>query len=206
MAENRSTLEAFTSPIGSAVFPWITKADTRFNAEGVFKTQISVPFEDAQAFIVKLEKARDDFIATLDPQKQASFNAVPVYEEEYTRPDFPADATDAEKDAIRKDFVPEPTGNVLFKFKLNARVTPRDETKDAFDQKPIVVSAEDGAAVDKPVYMGSVIRIKGQIAPYTNAMSKSAGVTLRMKAVQVLELVSGGSGEGSSFWTDFDDS
>jgi hypothetical protein len=53
--------------------------------------------------------------------------------------------------------------------------------------------------------MGSVIRIKGQIAPYTNAMSKSAGITLRMKAVQVIERVGGGDGN-SSFWTDFDDS
>lgn len=203
MADNK--LEAFTSPIGTAVFPWITKADTRFNADGVYKTELSVPFEEAQSFIAKLEKVRDDFIATLDPAKQAQYNAVNVYTEEYSRPEFPADATDAEKDAIRAAFTPEPTGNVLFKFKLNARVTPRDESKEPFAQQPIVVSAEDGAAVEGPVYMGSVIRIKGQIAPYTNAMSKMAGITLRMKAVQVIERVGGGDGN-SSFWTDFDDS
>ena len=199
-------LEAFTSPVGEAVFPWITRADTRFNADGVYKTQLSVPMEEAQAFIAKLEKVRNDFIATMDPVKQQTFNSVAVYEDEYSRPVFPADATDEQKDAIRAGHVPELTGNVLFKFKLNARVTPRDETKDSFTQSPIVVSAADGAAVEQPVYGGSAIRIKGQIAPYTNAMSKSVGITLRMKAVQVVDLVSGNGGGDSSFWTDFGDS
>jgi hypothetical protein len=55
MADNK--LEAFTSPIGTAVFPWITKTDTRFNADGVYKTELSVPFEEAQSFIAKLEKS-----------------------------------------------------------------------------------------------------------------------------------------------------
>lgn len=204
MAEN-NFLEAFTSPIGTAVFPWITKADTRYNADGVFKTQLSVPFEDAQNFIAALEKARNDFIATLNPQQQQQYTAVPVYEDEYSRPEFPAEATDEEKDAIRAAHTPEPTGNVLFKFKLNKKVTPRDPEKEAFTQEPVVVNAAEGAAVTEPVYMGSTIRIKGQIAPYTNAMSKTAGITLRMKAVQVIDLVTGSGGSGSSFWTDFGD-
>ncbi len=55
-----------------------------------------------------------------------------------------------------------------------------------------------------PVYGGSIIRVRGQIVPYTSAAAGICGITLRMKAVQVIDLVTG-SGEGSAFWTDFDD-
>lgn len=203
MTEKRKPLEAFTSPVGMAVFPWISKSDTRFDADGVYKTSLAVPFEEAQGFIAALEKARDAFIATLDVAQQQQYTAAPVYVDEMSRPKFEPDATDEEKAAIKKTFLPEPTGNVLFKFKLNSKVTPRDPDKEPFTQAPVVVGAADGVAITEPVYNGSVIRVRGQIAPYTSAASKVAGLTLRMKAVQVIELVSGSGGGNSGFWTDF---
>lgn len=190
--------EAFTSPVGEAVFPWITKADTEYSATGVFKTDLSVPFEAAQDFIAKLEKARADFIATLPIGKQESLTPRPVYFDEYTRPEYPEDATDDEKKALRDAWVGEPTGNVLFRFKLNAHV---DTDDGGFDQAPVVVDAASGEKVTDAVFGGSVIRVRGQIVPYTNNAAATVGVTLRMKAVQVIEIVSGG-GDGS-FWTDF---
>lgn len=197
-------LEVFITPVGTAVFPWITRSDTRYNGDGTYKTELSVPFEEAQSFIAKIEKVRDAHLATIDPAKQPLYAVQPVYTEEYTRPEFPKDATDEEKDALRKAHTPELTGNVLFKLKLNAKVTPRDPDKEAFTQTPVIIDAADGAAHEGPVYGGSVIRCKGQIAPYDNAMSKTVGVTLRMKTVQVIEAV-GGSGGNSGFWTDFGD-
>jgi len=191
--------EAFTSPVGEAVFPWITKADTTYNASGVFKTDLSVPFEAAQDFIAKLEKARADFIATLPVGKQQALNPRPVYTDEYTRPEYPEDATDDEKKAIRDAWVGEPTGNVLFRFKLKAHV---DTDDGGFDQTPVVVNAASGEKIAEAVFGGSVIRVRGQIVPYTNNAAGTVGVTLRMKAVQVIEIVTGG-GDGS-FWTNFD--
>ena len=190
--------EAFTSPVGEAVFPWITKADTTYVQTGVFKTDLSVPFEQAQDFIAKLEKARADFIATLPTAKQGALTPRPVYTDEYTRPEYPEDATDDEKKAIRDAWVGEPTGNVLFRFKLKAHV---DTDDGGFDQTPVVVDASTGERVTDAVFGGSIIRVRGQIVPYTNNAAATVGVTLRMKAVQVIEIVSGG-GDGS-FWTDF---
>jgi len=199
MANDRPNYEVFTSPAGEAVYPWLTKADTRHDAKGVFKTDLSLPFELAQDFIAKLEKTRNDFIQTLPVNKQKSMTPVPVYREEFTRPDIPEGATDEEKQAIWDAWEGEPTGNVLFRFKMKARVEPKEG--EAFDQKPTIVSADTGEKIDDAVYGGSILKVKGQIVPYTAPASNTVGVTLRMKAVQVIELVSGGG--DSSFWTDF---
>lgn len=190
---------AFTSPVGEAVFPWLTRADTTYNTTGVYKTDLSVPFELAQDFIAKLEGARNDFVQTLPIAKQTALAAKPVYAEELTRPDYPEDATDDEKKAIRDAWVGEPTGNVLFRFKLKAHV---DTDDGGFDQAPAVISADTGEKIEDAVFGGSVIRVRGQIVPYTNNASGVVGVTLRLKAVQVVELVTG-SGDGG-FWTNFD--
>lgn len=199
---DKKLLEAFTSPAGEAVYPWITRADTTYDATGLYHCDLSVPFELAQNFIAKLEKARDSFIATLPVAKQQSLAPRAVYKEELTRPEYPEGATDEEKQAIRDAWAGEPTGNVIFRCKLKAQVTPKDG--DAFTQKPIVVTADTGEAVESPVFGGSIVRVRGQIVPYTNDAAQSVGITLRMKAVQVIELVTGDS-SGGGFWTDFDD-
>lgn len=196
MAEdNKPRYQAFISPAGEAVFPWLHKPDTQFDAAGVYKVSLSLPFELAQDFIAKLESARNEFIATLPVAKQRALTPKPVYTMETTRP--PKDATDAEKHA----FVPEETGNVLFLAKMKAKVDL--ENGDSFTQSPVVVHADTGAAVEEPVYAGSVIRMKGQIVPYVNSSNATVGITLRLKAVQVIDLVTGdGSG---AFWSDFED-
>jgi hypothetical protein len=186
--------------VGEAVFPWITKADTQFGGAGVYKVDLSVPFEAAQGFIAKLQGARDDFIQSLPIAKQSALTPRPVYIEELTRPVYPDNATDEEKKAIRDEWVGEPTGNVLFRMKLKAHV---DTDDGGFDQAPVVVLASTGEKIEQPVFGGSVIRCRGQIVPYTNNAAATVGVTLRLKAVQVLELVSGEG--GGSFWTDFPD-
>ena len=192
--------EAFVSPAGLAVFPWLNEPDTQHVKTGVFKVDVSVPFKEAGEAIAKLQGIRDAFIETLPVAKQRALTPVPVYKEELTRPEYPENATDAEKQAIRDAFVGEPTGNVLFRFKMNRLVTPQGG--EAFEQSPVIVSADTGEAITDPVYAGSLIRAKGQVVPYTAAASGTVGVTLRLKAVQVIDLVTGSG--GSSFWTDFE--
>jgi hypothetical protein len=187
----RRQLEVFQTPLGVLNYPWVNKPDTRYNPTGVFQTKISVPLEQAQDLIAQMERIRDDEFAKLDPQKSATFTKKDVYELEFSQPD--ADATEAEKEA----FVPEPTGNVIFKAKLNAVVTPTEG--DAFTQTVILIDGDE-APVTLPIWSGSKAMIRGQVVPWSNAAQKQTGVTLRMKAVKVLELV---TGEGST-WGDFD--
>lgn len=195
------TYETFVTPAGEAVFPWVTKADTQHDAAGIYHVDLSVPFEAAQDFIAKLERVRDEFVTTLPAAKQKSLIPRPVYIDELTRPDYPEDATDEERAAIREAWEGEPTGNVIFRCKMKAKFSNAEG--EVFEQSPIVVHADTGERVTEPVYGGSIMKVKGQIVPYTNAASGMVGVTLRMKAVQVIELVSGGGGTG--YWTDFDE-
>jgi len=192
-----NTLQAFLSPVGEAVFPWITRADTEHDSNGVYHTDLSVPFEEAQDFIATLEKARDDFIQTLPINKQKSLIPRPVYNEELTRPEYPENSTKEQRAEIRAAWNGEPTGNVLFRFKLKANVVPREG--EPFSQSPIIVDDNTGEGIEGALYGGSIIRVKGQIVPYTNAAAGIVGITLRMKAVFVVEQVGASGGDG--FWT-----
>ena len=179
---DKPTYEVFTTPVGELVYPWLTKADTRYDPEGVFQTKLLLPFELAQDLIARLEGVRSDFIGTLEVAQQKKLEPTAVFELEY-------------------DEDGEETGNVLIKVKMKATVTPREG--EAFTQSPVIVYAEDGSAVTEAVYGGTMARLKGQIVPYTNAASGRVGVTLRLRSVQVHELVTG-TGGGGAFWSDFD--
>lgn len=182
--DKKPNFEVFTTPVGELVYPWLSRADTRYEPEGIFQTKLLLPFDGAQELIARLEGVRTDFIQTLSVSDQKKLVPAEVFEMEYDE--------DAE----------EETGNVLLRFKLKQRITPK--TGDPFTQAPVIVDAATGEAIAAPVYGGTMARLKGQIVPYTNAASKSVGVTLRLRAVQVHELVSG-SGEAGAFWSDFGD-
>lgn len=178
--DNKKGFEIFVTPIGQLEFPWLTKADTRFDPDGVYKTNLILPFEDTltQELIAKLARVRDDYFQSMDTPLQKNSTKVDVYEEVL-------------------DDEGKPTGDIRLKFKLKKKVTTRDG--DSFTQSPEVVDA-DGNDVDAPVYGGSMAALKGQIAPYRAPASKTVGVSLRVKGVKVYELVTGGS--GGNFWKD----
>lgn len=200
MSDKTPKYEAFVTPPGVAIFPWLTAPDTEHDSSGKYHTMLSIPFEEAQDIIAQLTKVRDDFIQTLPINKQKSLTPKPVYKDEYTRPEYPEGATKEEKKAIRDAWEGELTGNILLSVSMRAQFKTKDN--EIVNQKPVVVYADTGAAVEGSVFGGSIIRLKGQIVPYTNAAAGAVGVSLRLKSVQVIEQVSG-SGSGS-FWTDFD--
>ena len=182
MSEEKTYLSVITTPVGELVYPRLTSPDTRYDPDGVYQTKLLLPFENAQELIAELEGIRDAFIQTLDIKVQKTYTPKPVYEEEL----------DEDGNA---------TGNVLFKFKLKAKVTKGDG--ETFTQSPVVVMAEDGSAVTDLVYGGTMARLKAQVAPYTMASSKTAGLTLRVRSCQVHELVTGG-GDAGAFWSKYD--
>ena len=190
MAEKRQ-LEVFQTPLGELKYPWITTADTRYNSSGVFQTQVAIPLEQAQDLIAQAERVRDDEYAKLDSQKISTYSKKDVYELEFTQP--APDASEEEKES----FIPEPTGRAVFKCKLDAVVTPKN--KDAFEQSVIVIDGDE-APVTLPIWGGTKAMVRGQLVPWANAAQRQVGVTFRMKAVKVLELV---TGEGST-WSKFD--
>jgi len=197
----RPTYTAFLSPVGEATFPcFITTPDTQYNPGGEFKVDLSVPFEEAQGVIATLEGALDSFIQTLSLREQKALTPVPVYKEELTRPEIADDATKEEKKAIWDNWLGEPTGNVLIRFKLKNNVTTKKG--ETFTQAPVVIDDSTGEDIEGAVFGGSIIRVKAQAVPYTNSAAGTVGVTLRMRSVFVIEQVGGDvpEGSGEDFW------
>lgn len=197
---NTPRYEAFVSPVGNAVFPYLTAPDTRHNKEGVFHVDVSIPADLAEEFTSRLDKALDAFIdIELNANQKATLARKPVFRPEMTYPEYPDGASDEERAAIKDSFIPEETGNILFRTKMAAQFTTKKG--ETVTQTPIVVLAETGERVTDTVFMGSTLRVKGQIVPYISAASQIVGLSLRLKSVQVIDLV---SGTGGKFWSDFD--
>jgi hypothetical protein len=49
----------FVTPKGVAQYPWLTKPDTKFSEEGVYKVSLAIPEADAKAFA---KAAQDTFV------------------------------------------------------------------------------------------------------------------------------------------------
>ncbi len=194
--------EAFISPVGTAVFPYLITPDTRFNADGVFVVDLSVPDALAKDFTTRLETSLQKYFdEELNSTQKTTLARKPVFNVEYTRPEYDQEMTDEERAAVKDAHDPVETGNVLFRCKMNAKFTKRNG--DIVEQAPIIVDAATGERVTETIWTGSVIQVKGQIIPYINNAAQVVGLSLRLKSAQVIDLVSGSTG-GSGFWTDFD--
>lgn len=154
----------YTTPKGVASYPYLTKPDTKFNPDGEYKISVEIPGEDAQ-----------DIVTFLDEQ-------------------FALSVAKAKKDnpgkKIKEGDVPysinEDTGKVTVKFKLKAKVTPK--IGDPFEQRPALFDAKGKpVGADAKVGGGSIVKVAYELIPYYTAIA-GAGVSLRMKAVQIIEL------------------
>ena len=90
------------------------------------------------------------------------------------------------------------TGNIKFRVKAKAKITTRDGK--TFTQSVAVVDAKrtpmDGSVL---VGNGSTGKVAFEAAPYTMMATKKSGASLRLKAVQVIDLVEHGSTPTSIF-------
>ena len=182
--EKKAKLARITTPKGIAKYPWLSRPDTQFNTDGVFKVNLLIPAAEAVGLCAVLDKAADDALALAKSQAKTPLQAKGMLR---AAPYGPA-----------LDDAGEDTGNIEFKFKMNARVTFSDgKTR---DMKPAFFDAK-GLAMDEcpNVYGGSVLRVNFSPAPYYAASSKQAGVSLRINAVQIVELVTGGGGSATGF-------
>ena len=104
---------------------------------------------------------------------------------------------------MKHDDEGEETGEVFLRFKLKAKVTPKDGKP--FAQKPNGFDADGSPWDDEtPVYGGSVIKVNFEAVPYGPDSNKKVGLTLRLRAFQVKELVTTGGASASGYGFDSD--
>lgn len=173
MAEKKKA-ERFVSPKGTASYPYLTKPDTKFNPDGEYKVSLIVASDDASKVIDFLTEQHNAAVAKA--KKESAGKRV-------KEGDLP--------------FIENDDGTVTFKFKLKAKVTPKNGTP--FEQKPALFDAKGKPLVGElKVGGGSIIRVSCEVVPYYTAIA-GAGISLRLKAVQLIELkeYSGGSNADS---------
>lgn len=189
----RKTLK---TPVGIALWVCINKPSTKFKPEGEYSVTLALPADVATAMQADFKKLADEaFAGYLNDEKDAKKKALLA---KYT---VVVPGSEDLNDAG------EPTGRVAFKFKQVAVIKPKDPKKEAFEPK---IGIFDGTNSPIPsgvlVGKGSEMKIAYEAVPYAMASKKEVGVTLRLKAVQVIKLVKyGGAQNASDYGFEADD-
>ena len=154
------------SVIGEASYPHLTKPDVRFNQDGEYKVTLKVSKSDATDMVKLFDQALDDSLAKAEEKVKGK--KVKEAPKPYT----------TEGD------------NVFFKFKMKASGT-NSKTKEKFTQRPTLFDAKKNPINNGTViWGGSKMKVAYQLVPYY-VPAIGAGVSARLKAVQVIKLVEG---------------
>lgn len=186
----------YTSPKGLFTYPALSKPDygnENFpKPDGEFKTGLTVAMSpEVQAFIDKLMPAWTEAIrlgqiafAKLDVKLRKKFGELTeqmFYEIEY----------DKETE--------EPTGNVTFKFKTKYKILDKKTDTIRFNKIGLFDAKGKPLAADTLIYGGSQGKVSFQTSDYFVAGQGMAGISLRLLAAQVIDLVGPGNRSASSY-------
>ena len=169
--------KTFTSPFGKAIYPHLTKCDVRFKPEGEFKVDLEIGEAPANQLLKILKEYQAKAVSNAKDKtgkKQIKEAPLPYKKED---------------------------DKYIFKFKMKASGTNM-KTGETFKQRPALFDSELKPInpEDTSIWGGSILRVSYQPFPwFTPALG--AGVSLRLKSVQVKELVEGGgqTAEASGF-------
>jgi hypothetical protein len=176
------------SPVGIAVHPWINNPDVKFNAEGLFKSPLLLRGADAEKLMESIKKeaeaAFEDLTQEMSPGERKKWKLYLPFQEV-------------------EDDQGNPTGDVKFDFKQNAKIKLRDGTT-----KDVKIAVYDAAGNDivncPPIFSGSQLRVRYSMRPIKMVSTKQAGVRLDFSSVQIKKLM-GGTGAGGFGKLDGDD-
>jgi len=181
--------ERFVTPKGIAIWPRLNAPDTKFDADGVFSAKLAFDGDDAAAntLIKKLKGIRDEAF-----KQYISEN--PKFKKVAKVVDFFHPELDEEGDE---------TGRTLMNFKMKHKVTAK-KTQKVYLMKPTIINAKKAVLKNPPnIGGGSVLKVSFEVNPYFNAKDKEFGLSLRLVAVQIIELVEFGGNAAAA--NDFDD-
>lgn len=192
MAERKRN-PRYVTPKGTLIYPHVVKPDTKFDSNGVYQTEIKLP-KDAELYDAKTGKSQGKIVDFLT---QSIDDAVEKFGEEHNgkkRKGKTVKVTESENPPF---YVDEDEDVVVVKTKLNAYVEPANG--EAFSQAPALFDAKGKPTKPKRVWNGTVAKLAIEVVPYFNQKDTEAGVTLRLKAVQIIELSTGGDMDGGAF-------
>lgn len=160
--------QAITTGIGTASYPKLIVPDTKFNADGLFSCRITVSEEDFKAFR-----------AQLDPIIEKAYKATCTAQgKEVKRANEPCKINDSGEYEI------------YAKQAAKIKVSPTADNPDGVVEFKIALFDANVKPITDEPKIGSGTKLRMSVTPYTwYVPSQGFGYTLRLKAVQIIELL-----------------
>lgn len=149
------------TPKGKANYPWVNRPDTTFVDEGMYQCNLILSKKAAAKMVKEIKELHKEAQVMFKKENKKGKKAkLPFFEND--------------------------DGDIEFKFTQRAKIKSK-KTGEIFD-KTIPIFNSKNKPITPNLGAGSIIKISYEPSQYYHA-TQGAGVTLRLKAVQVLELV-----------------
>ncbi len=157
---------------GKAMWAKVFEPETKFDKDGIYSIEVLIPEDEAAPVCEQLDNI-------LEKEFESKVKANPKLKASLS---------------MRKPYFPEvdkngdETGNIVFRIKKKASGTKRDGTK--YEAAPPVVQDAKRNPV-KNVLIGndSTVKVAFTINPYLMQSTKQVGLSFRLNAVQIINLV-----------------
>lgn len=177
----KSNYVKIVSEEGVSKYAWLTTPDTKFDKDGHYKVNLAVSADKAQPLVTLIDA---EMQKSMEIAKEKSKKPVKMANAPYV----------TETDEEGKE-----TGNIEFKFKRKAQIITSDGKVVPF--KVAIFDSSGKPMVDTNVWSGSKMKVSAELVPWNTAMA-GAGVSLRLRAVQITELVEGGADNAKGYGFD----
>lgn len=159
------TNEQMTTPAGVAMWAYLHKPDTKWSTEGHYTITLRLPKDDGASLRQQLQTKFDEHITLLTSQmgKEPKTNALPI-----------KDVTDDQ-------------GNDLIEIRFKLKPSFKSRSGEVIEQRPQVFDAKLQPMDASTLGNGSRVKVSFKANEYASPIG--AGVSFRLVAVQVLDLV-----------------
>jgi len=169
-----------TTPVAKLKYPKLIEPETKFNPEGVYKATAIIDSAEAAA----LADALDDLLT----RHKASLKQQDPSKKDWKLADLPYGYEEID-------------GKPCFVIKTKMKAKGIDRDGRAWSSVPALFDSKGQPVRDreslKGMWSGTVAKVNFEACPFYQA-ALGAGITLRLKAVQIIDLVEGG-GSAESF-------
>lgn len=186
MAEKKAKLPIYQTPVGVAKYPNIVKPRAKYQREDDFKKGVIGSGEyslklvlsgaDAASLAEKIDAAAQ---AALEQARKDAKNPKEAKEFKLATPSYKAEVDDDG----------EETGNTSFNFKLPSTI--KSKSGDAIKLRPAIFDAKGKPLTGQNLNVGggSKVKVAFEMRPFAIKGPVGAGVSLQLKAVQIIDLV-----------------
>lgn len=172
---NRNNEMQHVSPVGTAKFPYLVQPDTKFDDRGTYKVDLIITEKEEKAIKSVATKLAAEF-------KKEDVESNPTRKKWGLHLPLLDDVTQDGED----------TGQKVARFKQAATIRTRDGRE---IKKSILLFDSQGNRIsDINPYSGTKMSVAYTMSAYANPTGKTYGVTFRLIAAQIIELVEGGTG------------